>query len=103
MHPLEPLRVSWTPSPGGVVPVPDRRLESGSPERKDARTGSYGNRVAGPAQRWLWTRRDGLRGQKRVGLQPQRFLPISRSLRWVRVKGPYSSFFPALAPMVGVF
>lgn len=51
MHPLAPLQASWTPPPGGVVPVRDPRLESGSPGRKDARTGSYGNRAAGSAQR----------------------------------------------------
>ncbi|XP_060144857.1 uncharacterized protein [Globicephala melas] len=51
-RPRSPQRASWTPSPGGVVPVRDPWLESGSPRRKDARTGSYSNRVAGPAQRW---------------------------------------------------
>lgn len=35
-------------------------LESGSRGRKDARTGSYGNRVTGQAQQWQWLRRDGL-------------------------------------------
>lgn len=39
------------PLPGGR-PVPDLRLESGSPGRRDARTGRYGNRVAGPAPWW---------------------------------------------------
>lgn len=51
VHPLAPLQASGTPPPGGVVPVRDQRSESGSPGRRDARTGSYGNRAAGPAQR----------------------------------------------------
>ncbi|XP_073652701.1 uncharacterized protein [Tursiops truncatus] len=37
-RPRSPQRASWTPSPGGVVPVRDPWLESGSPRRKDART-----------------------------------------------------------------
>lgn len=39
----------WAPSPSGVPSVPDPWWESGSRERKDARAGSYGNRVADPA------------------------------------------------------
>lgn len=50
VHLLAPLWASWAPSPSGVAPVRDPRWESGSRERKDAPTGSYGNRVADPAQ-----------------------------------------------------
>ncbi|XP_046537272.1 uncharacterized protein LOC124249849 isoform X1 [Equus quagga] len=42
------LRPAWRPRPR--PPQRDPRLESSSPGRKDAGTGSYGNRVAGPAQ-----------------------------------------------------
>nr|XP_008513342.1 PREDICTED: phospholemman [Equus przewalskii] len=47
-HRLQPL----CGFPPQLRPVPDPRLESSSPGRKDAGTGSYGNRVAGPAQQW---------------------------------------------------
>lgn len=48
--PLGAPWASWAPSPSGVAPVRDPRWESCSRERKDAPTGSYGNRVADPAQ-----------------------------------------------------